>query len=142
MITIHVEQHGLNIKMFAENFQTKVVEPLINVLADEAYRIMCEKAPVRTGALRASITKNVRAGEAEVGPTMPYAVYVEYGTRPHVIRPVYARALRFKVEGEIVFSMVVHHPGTRPQPFVRETASEVVMMLPRLVEKVWMEAVE
>lgn len=45
----------------------------------------------------------------------PYASYIERGTRPHVIRPVRARMLRFTVgQGTVVFAREVHHPGTKP----------------------------
>jgi len=40
--------------------------------------LMREKAPVRTGRLRQSITVRLEAEKATVGPTAPYAPYVEY----------------------------------------------------------------
>lgn len=40
------------------------------------------------------------------------------GTRPHLIRPRRARALRFTVGGDVVFSKLVRHPGTRPNNFL------------------------
>lgn len=42
------------------------------------------------------------------------SVTTDAGARPHVIRPVKARALRFVVDGRVVFARVVHHPGNRP----------------------------
>lgn len=45
-------------------------------------------------------------------------IYVVSGTRPHVIRPVRARALRFTVGGRVVFARVVHHPGTEANNFL------------------------
>jgi hypothetical protein len=52
--------------------------------------------------------------------THPATIYVVSGTRPHVIRPVRARALRFTVGGRVVFATVVHHPGTRANNFLAE----------------------
>lgn len=43
-----------------------------------------------------------------------YAGYVAGGTGPHPIRPVFAKVLRFKVGGTVVFARHVEHPGTRP----------------------------
>lgn len=37
-------------------------------------------APVDTGTLKSSITRDVRGLEAEIGPTVNYALYVEAGT--------------------------------------------------------------
>ncbi len=36
------------------------------------------------------------------------------GTKKHIIRPVRAKFLRFPINGNIVFSLMVKHPGTRP----------------------------
>lgn len=46
-----------------------------------------------------------------------YAGYVEYGTRPHIIRPRRRRALRFRVGGAVVFARRVNHPGTKPYKY-------------------------
>jgi hypothetical protein len=40
------------------------------------------------------------------------------GTRPHLIRPRRARALRFTVGGDVVFAKLVRHPGTRANNFM------------------------
>ncbi|MEM0010793.1 MAG: HK97 gp10 family phage protein [Candidatus Bathyarchaeia archaeon] len=142
MITVKVERSGLDIHVFAENIDRRLIQPLIERLADRAEQLMRGKAPVRTGTLRASITKRVGDKEAEVGPTVPYAVYVEFGARPHEIQPVHARALRFEAAGRVVFAMRVQHPGTRPQPFIRETVDQVLTEIPGIYEQLFKEAVE
>lgn len=109
-------------------------------MADFAYKTMREKAPRKTGRLRKSIRKVVRGYEAYVFPTAPYAAYVEFGTRPHIIRPVRAKALRFETRtGEIVFTRLVRHPGTKPKRFIRETVEEVVRRIPAFWREVWSE---
>lgn len=50
---------------------------------------------------------------------------VNDGTRPHIIRPKNAKTLRFKVGGRVVYAKVVHHPGTRPRPFLDRALNEV-----------------
>lgn len=85
-------------------------------------------AGLKTGALRRSITTYyTRRGkilEARVGANpgpggvVGYALYHHEGTRPHVIRPKKAQALRFTVQGHTVFAKVVHHPGTKPNPYL------------------------
>lgn len=79
----------------------------------------------RTGAL----TKNVRVvtlwqdaregAETEALWLQPYAGFVEGGTSAHDIQAKRAEALRFVTSGgEVVFRKIVHHPDTRPLPFV------------------------
>ncbi|PSK57995.1 hypothetical protein B0E38_01840 [Streptomyces sp. 111WW2] len=48
----------------------------------------------------------------------PKVRFVLDGTRPHLIRPRRARALRFTVGGDIVFAKLVRHPGTRANNFM------------------------
>lgn len=48
----------------------------------------------------------------------PATRYVLDGTRPHIIRPRRAKALRFEVGGEVVYAQLVRHPGTRPNNFL------------------------
>lgn len=57
--------------------------------------------------------------------TLAYAGIIEGGSRPHVIRPRRARVLAFSVDGERVFTTVVHHPGTRAQHVVRDALLDV-----------------
>lgn len=47
--------------------------------------------------------------------------YVINGTRPHQIRPVRARALRFTVGGRVVFARLVNHPGTTANDFLNKS---------------------
>ena len=46
-----------------------------------------------------------------VGSPLEYAVFVERGTRPHIIKARRARALRFVVGGETVFAAYVVQPS-------------------------------
>ena len=114
---------NLNVKKISfEQAFSRYVQELMHFTRD----VMEHEAPSRTGRLRRSIQASIKIGkeyaEIVVGPTVSYAMFVEFGTRPHIIRPVYARYLRFEVAGRIVFAREVHHPGTRPNPFVRRTA--------------------
>lgn len=56
----------------------------------------------------------------------PATIYVISGTRPHVIRPVRAQALRFRVGGRVVYAKIVHHPGTRANNFLLEALREAL----------------
>jgi Bacteriophage HK97-gp10, putative tail-component len=87
-------------------------------------------APVDTGRLRASIRGELQGfftlrPKFVIGTNVDYAEMVHDGTRPHIIRPRRARALRFVVNGRVVYAKVVHHPGTRPRPFLDRALREV-----------------
>jgi hypothetical protein len=95
-------------------------------------------APVRTGRLKASIHPDSvrRSGpwsiSTGVSADAPYAAPVHEGARPHVIRPRNARALRFEINGRVVFARRVNHPGQRAQPFLTNAAHRVVSADPRI----------
>ncbi|GHA94685.1 hypothetical protein [Streptomyces chryseus] len=54
----------------------------------------------------------------------PAVRFVLDGTRPHVIRPRRAKALRFDMGGRMVFATKVNHPGTRANNFLGEALRE------------------
>lgn len=125
-LSVTVARRGVNLKFLAERFGSDVVQRIVEETADFAFNQMYSNAPWRTGNLAMSITKTVSEGSAAVKPLAPYALYVEKGTRPHEIYPVNARCLAFEVGmlGGMVFTMHVHHPGTKANPFVQTTAVE------------------
>jgi hypothetical protein len=77
------------------------------------------KAPKRRGDLARSITFELKGSTLSVGSNDPKAKWMEFGTRPHLIRPKHAKALRFNMRGKVVFARVVKHPGTPEYKFLR-----------------------
>jgi len=73
--------------------------------------------PRRTGRLVRSITHQVSESKAVIGTNVEYGPVVELGSRPHLIEPVNAKALWWPEAPHPV--KIVHHPGTRPQPYLR-----------------------
>jgi len=74
--------------------------------------------PRRTGRLVRSITHELPSEtKAVIGTNVEYGPVVELGSRPHLIEPVNAKALWWPKALHPV--KVVHHPGTRPQPYLR-----------------------
>lgn len=104
------------------------LDPALEAIAQQAK----VEAPVRTGRLRDSIRVSpirwvgLFKAEGKVEATVPYAVFVHEGTRPHVIRARNAKALHFQMHGRDVFCKSVHHPGTKPNPFMMRAATKVV----------------
>jgi hypothetical protein len=139
---VEVQQRGLDIRILGGKIAGEILPGLVKRVAEYAYTLMSAKAPVRSGRLLGSVRKDVRGLEATIGPTVPYGIYVEYGTAPHEIRPVYASVLRFETESGIVFTPIVHHPGTRAQPFIRETAEATRQKLPELWNEIAREEIK
>lgn len=79
-------------------------------------------APFDTGRMKASGGMNVRrtvsTSRGTVSYRTDYATIVHEGSRPHLIRPRRAKALRFRVGGRVVYAKRVRHPGTRSQPWL------------------------
>lgn len=64
----------------------------------------------------ANAAKVFGESKAKVGTDDPVGRFVEYGTRPHDIYPRNKQALYWPGARHPV--SVVHHPGTRPNPFL------------------------
>lgn len=90
-----------------------------------------QDVPVRTGNLGRQIGEGPismigpKTAHGSVHDNADYALYVHEGTRPHVIRPRNAQALRFNVGGREVFAKRVDHPGTKARPFLRNAGIRV-----------------
>lgn len=94
-------------------------ERLGPAIAGDAHRY----CPKRTGALADSIEHHLdEHGDLIVSASgdgeHEYAAYVELGTEPHIIRAHGPYSLHNRETGQY-FGPVVHHPGTRPRPFLR-----------------------
>jgi hypothetical protein len=88
--------------------------------------------PRQTGTLARSIGPgSLTPAFAIVQARAGYAAYVELGTKPHVIRPKRKRVLAWaataggsRLSGRprkgatMRFAKVVHHPGTKPNPYL------------------------
>jgi hypothetical protein len=73
--------------------------------------------PVLSGYLLQNWGFDIGDLQARWYPKAAYAAYVEFGTRPHIITAVNAKVLANKKTGQI-FGPVVHHPGTKANPFL------------------------
>lgn len=93
------------------------------------------KVPRKTGHLARSIVPGPVDGDsARIEARTPYAAAVEFGSRPHEIKPKRASVLAWpgspsarRLTGkarvgtkssDMVFAAKVNHPGTKPQPFL------------------------
>ena len=110
-------------------------------LTDIAFEAVFWGAPVKTGYLASTVYKDVGFGEAKVGAAASYAAAVEYGTAPHEIRPVNGGVLAFEVAGKMIFTPLVHHPGTRANPFMQRALDEALGKVDSVFADLWLELV-
>lgn len=61
----------------------------------------------------------------EVFAGAPHAIFVELGTREHVVRPRFRKSLRWPVEGGFAFAKSVKIPAQPPRPFMQTALDEV-----------------
>jgi phage gpG-like protein len=90
-----------------------------------------------TGRLRLSATvehapgnvTKFRKDQLIMGSSLKQAGWLQYGTKPYIIRPRTKKALRFKVGPNMWrFATIVRHPGLPPRPFIliqQEDADEM-----------------
>lgn len=82
-----------------------------------------KESPVNKQTGGGNLRQNIRMTmetktRAAVISKAPYSIFVEEGTRPHEIKVKYKKVLANKRTGQ-VFGKVVHHPGTRANPYMQ-----------------------
>ena len=122
--------------------QTKVLKGLAQVAFDTAQQQV--DTHTQTGALFDS----VRQRKTEDGSWIvendlqraPHAVFVHWGTKPHIIRPRERKALRWTTgsggKTGYVFAKWVHHPGYAGDPWLVQAADEAVRQFDAIVRRV------
>lgn len=82
--------------------------------------------PVDTGNLRAGgrmkMVVTARGARGIVEYIAKYAAAVEDGSAPHIIKARKKKALKFVVDGQVVFAKSVRHPGAPARPFLGKAA--------------------
>jgi len=99
----------------------------------------------RTGHLQQSIRPDltkVNEGKAEIVADASYALFVEFGTRPHEIRPKRRSSLRWATDEGVFFAKLVHHPGSKPYPFFRPAIEEGYEEARKSFAKTFLEALK
>jgi hypothetical protein len=98
-----------------EGIEEKVILGLSQVAYDSAQKGAGKH--FKTGALFQSLyNRKVLGGGRAVGhdpARAPHALFVVFGTRPHVIKPKKRKALRWVGPNGFIFAKSVNHPGYR-----------------------------
>jgi HK97 gp10 family phage protein len=88
------------------------VKPVAQSNVHSVSGLLAKGLRVGTRARGGTVTASLKA----TGPHAFIARFVEYGTRPHVIRPKSGGVMAL---GTGIFRSSVMHPGARPKPFMR-----------------------
>lgn len=92
-------------------------------LAERTARVARYAEQEAPGTMGQYITWKIQPGprglQGVIQCSHPAVRFVIEGTRPHLIRPRRAKALRFEVGGRVTYAKVVRHPGTRANPFLQ-----------------------
>ena len=139
-IEVEVSTSGLDFEAVADILDSETKQLLVERLAEVAYHEAFYGAPWKTGKLARSLVMEVdEKGEARIRALAPYAKFVVEGTRPHKIYPVNASCLVFKsAAGGLVFTRMVRHPGTKPNPFLTRALDKAR----EKIDDIWAELFE
>jgi len=78
-------------------------------------------------SIKASTKAGTRGGPiGTVTADSKIAMMHHNGTRAHIITPRRSTTLRFPVRGKMVYTKLVHHPGTKPNRFLTEPLRRVI----------------
>lgn len=98
--------------------------------ARDLVRLAKLQVGVDTGALKSSLNYSlVKSGGGlmvVVGSNNRIAYIHHEGTSPHIITPRRAKTLRFSYRGRIVYTKLVHHPGTKPNRYLTDNLRKVI----------------
>jgi len=128
---------SITIKNYAEIEQlfTRMPERMIKALDTAVERCILKiqsdamkEAPVNKQSGGGNLRQSIKAmmtgpasGKVEVGAS--YGIYVHEGTAPHIIRIVNKRVLANRRTNQ-VFGTIVHHPGTKANPFLQRAVDK------------------
>jgi len=122
-----------SVKLLPGEPQALANDPHAGIVYDLRYRLFLigglakSRVQVRSGftltTIRDSLNRNVKRypyGDVIAGRSGKRTVpeILDKGSRPHVIRAKRKKALRFVVNGKVVFRRQVNHPGTRGSGFL------------------------
>jgi hypothetical protein len=117
-------------------------EDAVLMLAERVHELAYQGADkhTKTGALIRSLGHGPKKidGGWEIGhdgQVAPYAVFVHWGTKPHVIKPKNKKTLRFSIGGRFVFAKWVNHPGYKGDPWLTNAADAAVREFDSMLQK-------
>ncbi len=90
-------------------------------------------APVDSGNYRRNIVSDFNNNEVRAEAI--YSKALEYGLPARTITPKSAKALRFEIDGKVIYTKKVRLPATRPQSIMRNSARTVQREIPKIFKQ-------
>jgi hypothetical protein len=139
-VTLFVKFQGLEearqtLQRLPAGLEKSTILRMSQVAYDEAQRGAGRHS--KTGALFQSLFNRAIPGGREVGHDgnhAPHAIFVQLGTRPHVIRPKNKKALRWASGGKFFFAGKVNHPGYRGDAYLINAATLAVRQFSSILD--------
>ena len=97
----------------------------------------------KSGALFQSVYNRAIPGGREVGhdpQRAPHALFVNFGTRPHIIRPKEKKALRWVMGNRFIFAKFVRHPGYKGDAYILDAAADAMAQFKQIVDQATKDA--
>lgn len=119
----------------------------IHDIGDSIFRESQILVPVDKGTLKKSGSVFHEWLKSTIGYFTTYAEAVHEGTKPHEIQPKSKKALAFdwpaapaelkegKKKGAKFVYRKVKHPGTKPQPFLKQAVAKVRQTIPATIKR-------
>ena len=125
MMNIKVEYEDFKkFQVKVQNKSSKINTQIATEIKKSTFKIsrdaknnLASNGSVVTGNLRRGIGTNISQTQGEVHTSnIKYAIYVEKGTKPHIIKPKNKKMLYWKCASHPV--KLVNHPGSQAKPYL------------------------
>jgi len=151
MIDLNLSIEGLEqVRATFAKLVPETQQQVLNGMAQVAYDTAQRQADThtQTGAMARSLRLRPEGESAWVIDhdlqAAPHALFVHFGTKPHLIKPKDKKMLRFPAgQGggtHFVFARFVKHPGFKGHPYLVEAADEAVKQFDAIVRRVNLES--
>lgn len=117
-------------------------EGAILKLAERIHELAFQGADkhTKTGALIRSLGHGPKRipGGWEIGHDLQaakHALFVHWGSKPHVIKPKKRKSLRFAAGNGFIFARFVHHPGYKGDPYLTRAADTALREFDAIVQQ-------
>ena len=145
-MAIQIRVNGIDaakgqLRSLPEAIEASVIRQMAQIAYDSAER--GADAHTKTGAMRQSLFARAIPKGREVGHDLqraPHALFVQFGTRPHVIEPSKKKALQWPSGGALAFAKRVNHPGYRGDAYLARAADDAVRQFAAIVDRALKES--